>query len=138
MGLEKIYKAKEDIEKLREQKREKTFEHRNLITILKRLDIQEKAGNGHTRSKTFNENLSPIEDELRKIAEEIISIRTENDLKPGKIEILNERLKRLDHIGISIPTIYTNGHVFDRINRLKDEIKKEIDDIEYQRMEDEM
>ena len=95
MGLEYIIKAKEDIKNLQEKKNEMRKEHRGTVTELKGLGVNESQAGSSKRSKTFSEVLGPIEDEIKKIAEEVTKIREENDLQPSRLEMLRERQGRL-------------------------------------------
>lgn len=98
MSIEEIRNSKEEINKLEEQKSEKVREHRDKVEELESLGVSEKERFSNKRSKTYREVIGPIEDEIKSIAEEISSIKENNDIKDDKLEILKKRFWRLDEI----------------------------------------
>ena len=96
--IEDIRQAKSAIKEMEEDREKLLQKHRNSITELFEMGVQEKKEGDVARSETYNDILNPIEEELQKISSEILETRAGFDLQPNRIEILDTRIQRLEDL----------------------------------------
>lgn len=96
--LKDVIQATESVAFLEEKKQELIATHRDTVSELKGLNVNEKKVGSIGRSGTFNEVLGPIEREIMNIAEEISNLREDNDIVQKPKEILRKRIKRLNEL----------------------------------------
>ncbi len=100
MGVEDLHLNKAKIEKLQKDRKEKIEEHRQAVSDLESHGVIEITDN--KRSKTYNEYLSPIEQELSRISKELLDTREVFDMKQSRSEILEGRIQTLKELGKSL------------------------------------
>lgn len=96
--VQDIANAKDEISHLQDKNEQALTALREQKRIARELGINEFKKDGHTRTDTFRELIAPFEDELAKISKELGDVRTEHDLKPSTVTILEKRLIHLEDI----------------------------------------
>lgn len=98
--LESIQEAKESLVELSEKRQEVLEKHRDTTEQLASLGVREIEKDGHARTETYNEMLTPIEKELAAISAEIGEKRAEFDLEPSRVTMLEDRMRRLEELRV--------------------------------------
>lgn len=98
--VKKIYQvkiAKQELEALQSERKEKIKEYREKKDEIKELGVAEFEDEFRPvkRTETFNDLISSTEKDLQEISEKIGQIREEFDLTPSYVKILEERRERV-------------------------------------------
>ncbi len=109
--IEDIKEAKGEIASLQEKRQEVLEKHRDTVQELRDLGVNEFNPDTAPRTKTVNEILNPIEEELAMISGEITEKREEFDLQPKRLEVLDVRMKRLEDLKARAETTFLNTSV---------------------------
>ncbi len=97
LGVEDLHLNRSKIENLQNDRKKKIQEHRQAVSELEAHGVIEIVDN--KRSKTYNEYLNPIEEELSQISNELLEARKTFDMKQSRPEILEGRIQRLQELG---------------------------------------
>lgn len=93
-----IKQAKGDIANLQEKRQGILNHHRDTTEELRALGANEYKPDSAPRTETVKDILNPIEEELVAISKGITDKRTEFDLQPSHVEVLDARLQRLEDL----------------------------------------
>lgn len=96
--IEDIKQAKEELGELQTKRQEILNQHRDTVQELRDLGVNEFNPDSAPRTKTVNDVLNPIEEELQTISKEITEKRKDFDLQPNRVEVLTSRLSRLEDL----------------------------------------
>lgn len=100
--LQDIDSAKKNIWELQDKREGKLSEIRRQKELLKDLGVNEftveKGKRTNKRTETFKDTMSPLEQELEDISNEITQIREDHDLQPSRKQVLESRIKRLEDL----------------------------------------
>ncbi len=130
-SIEDIKQTKEQIAGLQGQRESLVEKHRDSKAELESMGVREIPVGGIARSETYNDILNPIEEEITKIGTEITELREDYDLQPNRIEVLNNRLKRLEELADREKNEFQKtvaGGNFYAMNARKLELNKQINE----------
>ncbi len=96
--LQDIDQAQKDIWALEDKNNEALTALREQKRIAREMGVNEFEKDGHSRTDTFRELITPFEEKLAAISLEIGALRTENDLDPSTVTVLEKRLVHLEEI----------------------------------------
>lgn len=135
-SIKDILDAKQKIEELQEERKEVTKEYRNTTQELKDLGVSFQKENSSQRTETVKDILNPIEEELVSISGAINELRKEYNLKPARIEVLEDRMSRMDEIEKRIINEFSNTELGKKIGYLQDQIESKTKEINNLRKEE--
>lgn len=96
--LEEVKEAKSRIQDLKLSEYDLLKKRRDTISSLKDLGVSDKEPNSNKRSETFNSILNPIEEEIKKVSEELSETRKDFDMPQNRKEVVKERHFRLEKL----------------------------------------
>lgn len=96
--LEEVKEAKSRIQDLKLSEYDLLKKRRDTISSLKNLGVSDKEPNSNKRSETFNSILNPIEEEIKKVSEELSETRKDFDMPQNRKEVVKERHFRLEKL----------------------------------------
>lgn len=96
--LEEVKEAKSRIQDLKLSEYDLLKKRRDTISSLKDLGVSDKEPNSNKRSETFNSILNPIEEEIKKVSEELSETRKDFDMPQNRKEVVKERYFRLEKL----------------------------------------